>query len=908
MYLSISLVIQMGSWLLIKEACATLASMMTYYPGPGRPGPGPGPGPAVPAVRSLPPLDLIQMAGSLLIHTLTSLKHKGGLFAAHKALHVLCVICYSSHGHDDDHHQYQSKQLRSLPATWAHKLIQEILSIEIVRDSTLRRSTGYVWTFLSIMRPEPAPFLLFTKIIAVVIKLSLPSGSYMKNLLQECGFVNAGHVFAFCNKGIDDDNNDNDAFVKDEEYQSRVRVHALHILHLVILDAPLATQVKPFVGDAIISVLIGHTDCDDSDDWAIRNAATLTFAAALLRVINADRNAGSACDSALRGEIAVVSSKEEQRGTANVITAKELFRNYPALPQIMLSMIAKETTSSSSLSSSNNSTTSTLHNNSSTSTTLFPILMLLSKLQPASLSSRADADADTADTADTDTNNSIGVTNNDNNSLLRFIDPVFQCLSHPHHKVRVMASQAITVLCTGDGYGDDDYSVENGTNNWCSSQASQLSRPMLLERCCKGLILFMDLPPSDHHRTRPRHKHKHKHNYNGIHGGLLAIQTLLQTSPNPCLYFKGSLLNTIVHFATSWSSVSVGKCQFDCPPPCVDVALDIWVHVNRKSNGYFQSVVVPPGLGLGKDDQSKSKINITLMDTAYKIVLHSEKLLLHHESRSRHHVTTDVIGLAGLASVAAQTVCEISFQIVYDYSQFEVESSTTYTTSTTTTTSRQKQKRQLYLRIIEKLFCSNCMDVKIHAVKVYKKFLSRVIDDFVITNKFTNNKFITDNDNSMGVRQEVISDSCHMVMSSLIHEIRLQTTCPGCPGPHPPTLRRLSRCALELFSAYKYLNKQHLHIISTFDDHVCGGGGQQHELWGYICRLIRRRNNYRSATSTTYNSCHDNKVQVQQQTMKKYVWSTNVLSGNALELLSLFLSEELTLSSVGNGNGNGRCL
>ena len=69
--------------------------------------------------------------------------------------------------------------------------------------------------------------------------------------------------------------------------QWRCRVHALNILRLVILDAPLAKDMRCFVGDAIISALLGY----DDEDWAVRNSSTMVFASAMLRVVDADKNA-----------------------------------------------------------------------------------------------------------------------------------------------------------------------------------------------------------------------------------------------------------------------------------------------------------------------------------------------------------------------------------------------------------------------------------------------------------------------------------------------------------------------------------------------------------------------------------------------------------------------------------------
>ena len=77
---------------------------------------------------------VVSTAGDLLISTLTRLKHQGAAFAAHKALQKICIKC-SKEGDRDG--------LRLLPSKWCQRLLYEIPSPEIVRDSTLRRSTGY---------------------------------------------------------------------------------------------------------------------------------------------------------------------------------------------------------------------------------------------------------------------------------------------------------------------------------------------------------------------------------------------------------------------------------------------------------------------------------------------------------------------------------------------------------------------------------------------------------------------------------------------------------------------------------------------------------------------------------------------------------------------------------------------
>lgn len=64
-------------------------------------------------------------------------------------------------------------------------------------------------------------------------------------------------------------------------------MHSLNILRLLILDSPMASDTKKFIGDTIIAGLLGYED----DDWTVRNSSTMVFAAAMLRVVDANKNA-----------------------------------------------------------------------------------------------------------------------------------------------------------------------------------------------------------------------------------------------------------------------------------------------------------------------------------------------------------------------------------------------------------------------------------------------------------------------------------------------------------------------------------------------------------------------------------------------------------------------------------------
>ena len=243
--------------------------------------------------------------------------------------------------------------------------------------------------------------------------------------------------------------------------------------------------MRLFVGDSIISSLIGYKD----SSWAIRNSATMCFAAAMLRVVDADTNAD-------------ISVKDKR--TTNAVTCKELLRSYPPLATSLLSLIKEE--------NANASLKDSLH------PALFPLLLLLARLQPLSLQRVQPGD--------------------DEVSKL-FIDPIIDCLGHVHHKVRLAAARALVVLCSGEGDSKDD------TNSIRS----------IINKCTVRLSLFREGEQVSHNRD---------------HGLLLAVKFLLGSTMHPEKFIKGNLQKAILYYGT-W-------CEFTLtsPPFCTAAALDAW--------------------------------------------------------------------------------------------------------------------------------------------------------------------------------------------------------------------------------------------------------------------------------------------------------------------------------------------
>jgi HEAT repeat protein len=267
--------------------------------------------------------------------------------------------------------------------------------------------------------------------------------------------------------------------------QAKSRVHALNVLRLIILDAPLASEVAPIVGDAIISAILGY----DDSTWAVRNSATMVVAAAMLRTIDPDKNASNT-----------------DRTSSNAITATELFRRYPSLSSFLLSVM------NAGISESIKS-----HGRSDSTSQVFPILLLLSRIQPVVGSGMIAAERTEL-----------------------FIPMIIECLKSRDHSIRSAAARALANLCSGDQID-------------CSSAL------MLL----KGRTEVLSNALTKKSQT----------NWNEMHGSLLAIESLIRSSDLAKKIFRELKTDRTMLAITDWTSSSP---RF--PPCCIATAIDILVY------------------------------------------------------------------------------------------------------------------------------------------------------------------------------------------------------------------------------------------------------------------------------------------------------------------------------------------
>jgi hypothetical protein len=161
------------------------------------------------------PSDLVQKCGTLLISTLTSLKHTGAAFSARDSLQEIALSCLRS----------PKVELQSIPEKWLDRLLEEMCSYEKVRDSTLRRSTGYALGFLSLMRSEltmrsfnsTVCFRVLTRLVAY----SLPAENQLKSILSGLNLLNEGQSDISSVLYASSNGSDDNLLLPDSQYEVR---------------------------------------------------------------------------------------------------------------------------------------------------------------------------------------------------------------------------------------------------------------------------------------------------------------------------------------------------------------------------------------------------------------------------------------------------------------------------------------------------------------------------------------------------------------------------------------------------------------------------------------------------------------------------------------------------------------
>ena len=440
-----------GSWLLTKETCGALATVLSKNR------------------FNVPPLAYDE-TGRLLISTLTSLKHTGAAFAAHRALQTIAQSCFTA-SHD--------RMLYIYPEMWTTRIIDEISTVDKIRDSTLRRSTGYSLGVLALMRAEGisnSHHSFCRSLMIKIVSLCLPSRS------QSDFLTNKIHLTEDLKRSIYSIPAGEELTLNERPNNVRTRVHALNILRSILLDAPLARDVYPFVGVALVASVIGYMD----SEWSVRNSSTMVFAAAMLRSIDSDKNA----------------TNKDTTGR-NPVTAYELFRSYPSLGPFLLALLKGGVQGIFS------------DHQTLSLPPILPILLILSRLNPVSMSGR--------------------------DSMIQaepFISPLLQLLSHKELIIRKNASNALRNLVSLD--------IDSASSVY-----------VVLLHCQENLISMINNGASGDQ-------------WNHVHGILLSIRELVRTFPEANAWLTS---NGTVRYITAMTRLYVGLPII--PPSCLSVSIEI---------------------------------------------------------------------------------------------------------------------------------------------------------------------------------------------------------------------------------------------------------------------------------------------------------------------------------------------
>jgi hypothetical protein len=408
------------------------------------------------------------------------------------------------------------------------------------------------------------------------------------------------------------------------------------------------------------------------------------------------------------------------------VTCKELFRSYPPLATTLLSLIKEE--------------------NSPVHPVLFPLLLLLARLQPLSRQRNQSGD--------------------DTISKL-FIDPIINCLGHVHHKVRLVAARALAVLCSGDH-----------------------ERGAILAKCIEKLSF---------NNTTEIARTSH----NLDHGVLLAVKYLLGSSTDPHEYLDKSVLDAIIYYST-W-------CNFEllCPPSCTAIALEVWQIAALMD---LRSTMRPP-----------------LLATAFKVVRSVEEVSTRDSGKA-------TIGLSDLAKIASKCACKIAFSYIFD-------------------ASTSVEARMRYTEIVEHCFTSENYDIMLYSVKAFKKGIYDAVDNIVADDE----NLLSTNMNIL----ETVSKLAIRCISSIFSRDKFEA--------HPPTLRRLSRIALESIYALKYMNVTGVTLVTHLIDFSAD------DLWK-MCLYLLRVGGY---------SMNEKEMLNKEENLS----GGNALAGNALQLTSFVIYE-----------------
>ena len=188
-------------------------------------------------------------------------------------------------------------ELCRLPSMWLRQLLDRLSSEQQV--FILRRSAGFAYSFISLLRSEPSNckvtlLPLAMKCLLKHIEMGLDevplNEGQEKNALI---LVSDGEL-----KGIVDPDCITGSW--------RICVHALNVIRMILIDAALSPDLDSSIAESTRLAVRGF----QSRHWAVRNSSMMVFSSVVQRAVDNDKN---------------------ESGGARAATASEFFQRFPSL-------------------------------------------------------------------------------------------------------------------------------------------------------------------------------------------------------------------------------------------------------------------------------------------------------------------------------------------------------------------------------------------------------------------------------------------------------------------------------------------------------------------------------------------------------------------------------------------------
>ncbi|XP_058096528.1 uncharacterized protein LOC131242120 [Magnolia sinica] len=400
-------VVMVGCWLAMKEVSLLLGTITRKIPLPsGNCSDSSKPGdPLCEATDEYPKattdvmLDLKQLEtiGNHFLEVLLKMKHNGAIDKTRAGFTALCnrLLCSND------------PRLCKMTESWMEQLMERTVAIGQTVDDLLRRSAGIPATFIALFlsEPEGIPKKLLPRALRWLIDVAnmyLPIPAKVDNQNGDLSCKNSSTKLnqeSICVLSREMDVNGRTSKIRDEGVIPTV--HAFNALRAAFNDTNLATDTSGFCAEALIISIRSFS----SPYWEVRNSACLAYTALVRRMI---------------GFLNV----QKRESVRRALTGLEFFHRYPALHPFLSSelKIATESLGDGCSHHSESNMAKVVH------PSLCPVLILLSRLKPSTISS------ETADALDP----------------FVFMPFITRCATQSNLRVRVLASRALTGLVSNE--------------------------------------------------------------------------------------------------------------------------------------------------------------------------------------------------------------------------------------------------------------------------------------------------------------------------------------------------------------------------------------------------------------------------------------------------------------------------